>query len=71
MRRSQEQIDATTARYHLDSNYLVQYWYWLTAMLRGDFGFSVQNSLPVRDLIAHADHDDGAARDRTPSCSGC
>ncbi len=60
---SQEQIDTTTERYHLDSNYLVQYWYWLTSMLRGDFGFSVQNSLPVRELIAVADHDDGAARD--------
>jgi peptide/nickel transport system permease protein len=48
---SQQQIDEATARYHLDSNYFVQYWYWLTAMLRGDFGFSVQNSLPVSSLI--------------------
>ena len=43
----------TTERYHLDSNYFVQYWYWLTAMLQGDFGFSVQNSLPVSTLIAN------------------
>jgi peptide/nickel transport system permease protein len=49
---SQEQIDIANQRYHLDSNYLVQYWYWLTSMLRLDFGFSVQNSLPVRSLIS-------------------
>jgi peptide/nickel transport system permease protein len=50
---SEQQIADATARYHLDSNYIVQYWYWITGMLRGDFGFSVQNSLPVRTLIAN------------------
>jgi peptide/nickel transport system permease protein len=50
---TQQQIDDTTARYHLDSNLLVQYWYWITGMLRGDFGFSVQNNLPVKSLISN------------------
>jgi peptide/nickel transport system permease protein len=48
---SQQQIDEATARYHLDSNYFVQYWYWLKGMVRGDFGYSVQNNLPVSSLI--------------------
>ena len=48
---SEEQIAATTERYRLDSNYLVQYWYWLKGMVQLDFGFSVQNSLPVSSLI--------------------
>jgi peptide/nickel transport system permease protein len=48
---TQEQIDATTEKYHLDSNYLVQYWYWLKGMLTGDFGYSVTNNLPVADLM--------------------
>ena len=48
---TQEQIEATTEKYHLDSNYLVQYWYWLKGMLTGDFGYSVTNNLPVADLM--------------------
>ena len=50
-RRRQEQIEATTEKYHLDSNYFVQYWYWLKGMLTGDFGYSVINNLPVADLM--------------------
>ena len=46
-----EQIEATNEKYHLDSNYLVQYWYWLKGMLTGDFGYSVINNLPVADLM--------------------
>ena len=46
-----EQIEATTERYHLDSNILVQYFYWLKGMLTGDFGYSVINNLPVADLM--------------------
>ncbi len=48
---SEEQIEAATERYRLDSNYLVQYWYWLKGMVQLDFGFSVQNSVPVSSLI--------------------
>jgi peptide/nickel transport system permease protein len=47
----QQLIDATTAKYHLDSNYFVQYWFWISNMLRGDMGFSVPNSLPVSALL--------------------
>ncbi len=46
-----EQIEATNEKYHLDSNYFVQYWYWLKGMLTGDFGYSVTNNLPVADLM--------------------
>lgn len=48
---TQDEIDTYTERYHLDSNYFVQYWYWLTSLLQLDFGFSVQNRLPVSTLI--------------------
>lgn len=47
----QNLIDATTAKYRLDRNYFVQYWFWLKGMLTGDMGFSVPNSLPVTSLI--------------------
>ena len=44
-------IDATTKQYRLDSNYFVQYWFWLKGMLTADMGFSVPNSLPVSTLF--------------------
>ncbi len=44
-------IARTTARYRLDQNYLVQYWFWLKGMLTGDMGFSVRFSSPVGSLI--------------------
>jgi peptide/nickel transport system permease protein len=47
----QQLIDATTAKYRLDSNYFVQYFFWLKNMVTGDMGFSVPNSLPVSSLI--------------------
>jgi peptide/nickel transport system permease protein len=50
---TQEQIDATTERFRLDENYLVQYAQWLRLMLfEGDFGFSVSNNIAVSSLIA-------------------
>jgi peptide/nickel transport system permease protein len=50
---SQEEIDATTARFRLDENYLVQYLHWLRLMVfEGDFGFSVSNNIAVSSLIA-------------------
>src|SRR6187200_2931438 len=48
---SQELIDATNEQYHLTSNYFVQYWYWLKGMVTGDFGFSVQNNMPVTTYL--------------------
>ncbi len=49
---SQQQIDTITARYHLDSNILGQYWFWLKGMVwEGDFGYSVQQNLSVVDYM--------------------
>lgn len=45
-------IDATNAKYHLDSNYLVQYFYWLKGLvIDQDLGYSVSNSMAVSSLI--------------------
>jgi peptide/nickel transport system permease protein len=50
---SEEEIAATTAKFHLDDNYLVQYLHWLRLMVfEGDFGFSVSNNVAVSSLIA-------------------
>lgn len=46
-------IDATTDKYRLDSNWFVQYWFWLSGMLSGDMGFSVPNQLSVSRLIGN------------------
>ncbi|MCU1388894.1 MAG: gsiC 8, partial [Ilumatobacteraceae bacterium] len=40
---SESQIQFVTKRYHLDANYLVQYWYWLKGMFTLDFGTSTKN----------------------------
>ncbi|MCU1399508.1 MAG: gsiC 8 [Acidimicrobiales bacterium] len=40
---SESQIQYVTKRYHLDANYLVQYWYWLKGMFTLDFGTSTKN----------------------------
>jgi len=48
---SLEQIEATTKEFKLDENYFVQYWYWLKELVQGNFGYSVQNNLPVSELI--------------------
>lgn len=45
-------IAETTEKYRLDSNYFVQYWFWLKGMLTGDMGYSVPASLPVSEYIA-------------------
>jgi peptide/nickel transport system permease protein len=50
---SQEEIDATTAKFRLDENYLVQYVRWLRLVVFDqDFGFSVSNNISVGSLIA-------------------
>ncbi len=48
---SQAQIDEVTARYHLDSNMLVQYFWWLKGMVTGDMGVSVQQNITVANYI--------------------
>ncbi|HET9546695.1 MAG TPA: ABC transporter permease [Desertimonas sp.] len=50
---TQEEIDATTAKFHLDENYLAQYWHWLRLIVVDqDFGFSVSYNVAVSTLIA-------------------
>lgn len=50
---TQEEMDAATAKFHLDENYLVQYFHWLRLLVvERDFGFSVSNSMAVQTLIA-------------------
>ncbi len=48
---SQAQIDEVTRRYHLDSNLLVQYLWWLKGMVTGDMGISVQQNITVAKYI--------------------
>src|SRR5262245_433850 len=48
---TEEQIIAATAKYHVTSNYLVQYWYVIKGLLTGDMGYSVQNNLAVTTYI--------------------
>ncbi len=49
---TQEQIDAVTAKLGLDQPIPVQFVLWARAALVGDFGESLHNRVPVRDLIA-------------------
>lgn len=46
-------IDATNAKYHLNSNYFVQYLHWLKGLvIDQDLGYSTSNSLAVSSLIS-------------------
>jgi len=45
-------VAAIRAKYHLDRPLAVQYGLWLGRVLRGDFGESLRNRIPVRDLLA-------------------
>ena len=47
-----EQVQEVTVRLGLDRPVHVQYAAWLGNAVRGDFGLSIQNREPVRDLIA-------------------
>ncbi len=49
---SPEKIAILHAQLGLDKSLLTQYVEWLTGMFRGDFGTSIQFSLPVKSLIA-------------------
>lgn len=44
-------IEALRARYGLDQPMPVQYWRWVTGMLRGDFGWSFEWNRPVSQLV--------------------
>jgi len=45
-------IEAIRTLYGFDRPMIVQYWEWLSAALRGDFGESYYFKLPVADLVA-------------------
>src|SRR5712692_476177 len=45
-------VAAIRARYHLDRPIPVQYGLWIGRVLRGDFGESLRNRIPVRELLA-------------------
>ncbi len=47
-----QQVDEAVRRYHLDSNYLVQYLYWLKGFVTFDLGYSSANSMSVAKLLA-------------------
>ena len=51
-----ESVDETKIQflreqYGLDKPMLHQYWYWLTGMLQGDFGYSFEYDLPVSEVV--------------------
>jgi peptide/nickel transport system permease protein len=48
---TQEQIDLLRKELGLDRPIVVQYWYWLSNAVHGDFGTSMIYRLPVRDLF--------------------
>src|SRR5207237_2407366 len=45
-------VAAIRAKYHLDRPLVVQYGLWIGNLLRGDFGQSLRNRLPVFELHA-------------------
>jgi len=47
----EQEIEALNERYGLDKPIYVQYWRWITGVLRGDFGHSLEWQMPVSQLI--------------------
>src|SRR4051812_11974918 len=47
-----EQVEAIRLNLGLDRSVLVQYWIWITRVLRGDFGTSFANGISVSELIS-------------------
>jgi peptide/nickel transport system permease protein len=45
-------VAAIRAKYHLDRPLVVQYGLWIGNVLRGDFGESLRNKIPVSELLA-------------------
>lgn len=45
-------VEAMRIRYGLDQPMLAQYWRWVSGFPRGDFGYSLEWSAPVWDIIA-------------------
>lgn len=51
---SQEEIAQMREAYGADEPVLTRYWNSMTGMLRGDFGFSLENGTPVSTVLAEA-----------------
>ena len=47
----EQKIQFLREQYGLDKPLLQQYWYWLTGMLQGDFGYSFEYDLPVTEVV--------------------
>ncbi len=47
----EQKIQFLREQYGLDQPLMLQYWYWLTGMLQGDFGYSFEYSLPVTEVV--------------------
>lgn len=47
-----ERAQQAVREYHLDSNFVVQYLYWLKDLVTFDLGFSAPNNIPVARLLA-------------------
>ncbi len=47
----EQQIQFLREEYGLDQPLPLQYWYWLTGMLQGDFGYSFEYNLPVTEVV--------------------
>src|SRR6266545_5156924 len=45
-------VDSIRRKYHLDQPLPVQYGIWIGNVLRGDFGQSLRNRIPVSELLA-------------------
>lgn len=48
---NEEKIQYLRKEYGLDQSMPQQYWTWVTGMLRGNFGYSFEYELPVREVI--------------------
>lgn len=46
-----QEIEQLKARYHFDAPAPVRYFYWVSGMLRGDFGYSFEYRMPVNDVV--------------------
>jgi peptide/nickel transport system permease protein len=46
-----EQIEALRAEYGFDQPLIYRYFYWVTGMLQGDFGYSFEYQLPVSEVV--------------------
>ena len=47
----EQKIQFLRESYGLDKPMVQQYWYWLTGMLQGDFGYSFEYNLPVTEVV--------------------